>query len=117
RLTWDPSFALPQAEWADLAGRIGEVLQGQTALPVVNPAVEAQAQRYAAQLIARQGLEAGSGDGAAVSATELFQEVDLSTLALPRQRRVAVERAALSALRQPRFEDKLAELGFKQTQI
>jgi hypothetical protein len=110
-------FDLPQAEWADLAGRIGEVLQGQTALPVVNPAVEAQAQRYAAQLIARQGLEADTGDGAAASATERFQAVDLSTLELLRPRRVGVEHAALSALRQLRFEDKLAELGFNKPQI
>lgn len=107
-------FDLPQTEWADLAGRIGEVLQGQTALPVVNPAVEAQAQRYAAQLIARQGIAADTGDGAA---TERFQEVDLSTLELLRPRRVGVEHAALSVLRQLRFEDKLAELGFNKPQI
>jgi transposase len=110
-------FDLPQAEWADLAGRIGEVLQGQAALPVVNPAVEAQAQRYAAQLIARQGIEADTGDGAATTVTERFQEVDLSTLDLLRPRRVGVEHAALSALRQLRFEDKLAELGFNKPQI
>ncbi|MEA2818249.1 MAG: hypothetical protein QOJ86_253 [Bradyrhizobium sp.] len=108
-------FDLPRAAWADLAGRIGEVLQGQAALLAVSSVVEAQAQRYAAQLIARQaGLEADTGGEAA---TERFQEVDLSTLDLVRPRCVGVEHAALSALRQLRFVDKLAELGFNTPQI
>src|SRR5271157_2629985 len=115
-------FDLPQADWADLAGRIGEVVQGQAALLTVNPGVEAQAQRYAAQIIARQGLEvADAGGEAATVAAERFQEVDLSmldpdpprphkvqraqihlleALDLVRPRRVGVEHAALTALRQ-----------------
>src|SRR5271166_3406246 len=110
-------FDLPQADWADLAGRIGEVVQGQAALLTVNPGVEAQAQRYAAQIIARQGLEvADAGGEAATVAAERFQEVDLSTLDLVRPRRVGVEHAALTALRQLGFEHKLAELGFNKPQ-
>jgi Transposase DDE domain len=111
-------FDLPQADWADLAGRIGEVVQGQAALRTVNPGVEAQAQRYAAQIIARQGLEAAAAGGeAATAAAERLQEVDLSTLELMRPRRVGVEHAALTALRQLGFEHKLAELGFNKPQI
>lgn len=110
-------FDLPQAEWADLAGRIGELLQGQAALLAVSSVVEAQAQRYAAQIIARQGLEADTGGDAATAAPERFQDVDLSTLDLVRPRGVGVEHAALSALRQLGFEDKLAELGFNTPQI
>jgi hypothetical protein len=110
-------FDLPQADRADLAGRIGELLQGHAALLAVSPVVEAQAQRYAAQIIARQGLEADTGGEAATAAAERFQEVDLSTLDLVRLRRVGVEHAALTALRQLGFEDKLAELGFNRPQI
>jgi hypothetical protein len=66
---------------------------------------------------ARQGLETDTGDEAATAAAERFQEVDLSTLDLVRPRRVGVEHAALSALRQLGFEDKLAELGFNRPQI
>jgi hypothetical protein len=53
-------FDLPQADWADLAGRIGEVLQGQAALLTVSPVVAAQAQRYAAQIIPSSGHSIGS---------------------------------------------------------
>ena len=50
-------FDVPQADWAALAGRIDELLHGQASLLAVRCAVEAQAQRYAAQLIARRGLD------------------------------------------------------------
>jgi len=110
-------FDLAQADWAALAARIDELRHGQASLLAVNAGVEALAQRYAAQLIARHGLEAdGAGDGA-TSAAERFQDVDLSTLDLVRPRSVGVEHAALAALRQLGFEDKLAELGFNKPQI
>lgn len=110
-------FDLPQADWADLAGRIEEVLQGQAALLGVSPVVEAQAQRYAAQIIARQGIEADAGGESAPAAIERFQDVDLNTLHLVRPRSVGVEHAALTALRQLGFDAKLAELGFNKPQI
>lgn len=110
-------FDVPQADWANLAARIDELLRGQASLLAVSSAVEAQAQRYAAQLIARRGLEADAGGDAAPAAAERFQDVDLSTLALIRPRSVGVEHAALTTLRQLGFEDKLAELGFNKPQI
>jgi transposase len=110
-------FDLPHDDWAALAGRIGELLHGQAALLGVSSVVESQAQRYAAQLIARQGLEADAGGEAETAATERFQEVDLGTLDLVRPRCVGVEHAALTMLRQLGFEDKLAELGFNKPQI
>ncbi len=110
-------FDVPQAEWAGLAGRIDELLHGQASLLAVSAALEAQAQRYAAQLIARQGFEADAGGAAVTPATERFQDVDMSTLDLVRPRCVGVEHAAFTALRQLGFEDKLAELGFNKPQI
>src|SRR5271157_5368104 len=110
-------FDLPHDDWAALAGRIGELLHGQAALLGVSSVVESQAQRYAAQLIARPGLEADAGGEAETAATERFQEVDLGTLDLVRPRCVGVEHAALTVLRQLGFEDKLAELRFNKPQI
>src|SRR5271168_4272958 len=55
-------FDLPQADWPALASRIDELRHGQTSLLAVSAAVEILAQRYAAQLIARQGHEASTGD-------------------------------------------------------
>jgi transposase len=108
-------FDLAQVDWAALAARIDELRHGQASLLAVNAAVESLAQRYAAQLIARQRQEAS--DGGSASAPERFQDVDLSTLDLVRPRSVGVEHAALTALRQLGFEAKLVELGFNKPQV
>jgi hypothetical protein len=110
-------FDVARGDWAALAARIDELRRGQAPLLAVNGAVEEPAQRYAAQLIARQGQEAGVGDGNASATPERFHDVDLTTLDLVRPRSVGVEHAALTALRQLSFEAKLAELGFNRPQI
>ncbi len=46
-----------------------------------------------------------------------YQEVDLDTIELVGPRSVGVEHAALSAMRQCGFEDKLAQLGLNRPQI
>ena len=118
-------FDLPQAQWPSLATRIEQLLHGQFsllahALPEV---VETLAQRYAAQLIARPPHEPAAGSAPAVAgivpatAASGFQEVDLATLELVRPRTVGVEHAALTAIRQLGFDQKLAQLGFNKPQL
>ncbi len=116
-------FDLAQQEWSALARRIDELLQGQSSLsdPTLSDAGQALAQRYAAQLIALQP-SAASITAAVAAKPEpgepgRYQEVDLDSLDLVRPRSVGVEHAALSAMRQCGFEDKLGELGFNRPQI
>ena len=115
-------FDLPQADWPALAARIDALLRGQAALMLepLPEAVEAMAQRCAAQLIALRSIER-SGLSAAKTApssdAERFQEVDLDSIEMLRPRSVGVEHAAVCAMRQCGFEDKLAELGFNRPQI
>jgi len=110
-------FDVPQGDWPALAARIDELLRGQPSLLVVGltEALEAHAQRYAAQLIARRARDGVADD--APEAAERFQDVDVSTLELVRPRTVGVEHAALAILRQLGFEEKLRELGFNKPQI
>jgi transposase len=107
-------FNLPQGEWAVLAGRIDELLRGQTSLVEVSPAVEALAQRFAARIIGGSG---GTGDDAPVPAADRFHEVDIDTVEFVRPRGVGVEHAALTALRRLGVEHKLKELGLSKPQI
>ena len=114
-------FDLPQAHWPALAARIDGLLHGQAGLllePLLEE-VEAWAQRCAAQLIALRSLETASGvtQQAAPDDGGRFQEVDLNSIEMVRARSVGVEHAALSAMRQCGFEDKLAELGLNRPQI
>ena len=117
-------FELPQDQWPALATRIDELVRGQRCLvdPSLSDAGQALAQRYAAQLIALRPSAASITVAAARAATGAgepgrYQEVDLDSLDLVRPRSVGVEHAALSAMRQCAFEDKLAELGFNRPQI
>jgi len=116
-------FDLPQTEWPALARHIDELVQGQQ--PLVDAALSdkalALAQRYAAQLIALRPSAAAltPAQAAPVQPGELdrYQEVDLDSLDLVRPRSVGVEHAALSAMRQCAFEDKLGALGLNRPQI
>ena len=115
-------FDVPQADWPALAARIDALLHGQAALQLepLPEAIEAIAQRCAAQLIALRSIEspaASLATAAQSSDAGRFQEVDLDSIEMVRPRSVGVEHAALSAMRQCGFEDKLAELGFNRPQI
>ena len=64
-------FDVPQGDWQALAARIDELLRGQSSLLVMGltEALETHAQRYAAQLIARQARD-GAADDAPAEAAE-----------------------------------------------
>ena len=115
-------FDVPQADWPALATRIDALLHGLEALQLapLPEAVEAMAQRCAAQLIALRSIEKPGALPAKATVPDdagRFCEVDLDSIDMVRPRSVGIEHAALSAMRQCGFEDKLAELGFNRPQI
>lgn len=137
-------FDLPQAHWPALAQRIDELVHGQRSIleSTLPEEVQAFAQRFAAQIIARKPTvpSLGSASAAPAAPTEplanprstqsgpthpasevgqqaRYQEVDLDSLELVDPRSVGVEHAALSAIRQCGLEDKLSELGLNRPQI
>jgi hypothetical protein len=107
-------FALPKARWPELCARIEQLLSPQAPLVALAlpDTLERQAQRYAAQLVARSpqplAEDTANGDQRAVPT---FAEVDTDSLQLIQPRSVAVEHAALSAMRALEFETLLAGLG------
>jgi transposase len=106
-------FDLNQTHWPALCVRVEELLAGQAGLlPTEGPAaVERQAQRIAAQLLARG--QPGPGIPApAPAATGDVQSVDIDSMELLRPRTVGVEAAALWAMAQVDFVGLLRELGF-----
>ena len=85
-------FDIPKPQWPRLCARIEEILSGQPALVAdCPPAVEQEAQRIAAQLLAR-----GAGPAAAGPAD--VQPVDVDSMRLVRPRSVGVEQVGLWAL-------------------
>ena len=116
-------FDLPQNQWPALAQHIDALLHGQASLvdATLSAAGQVLAQRYAAQLIARQSSALRIAPAVAATAQpgalDRYQEVDLDSLEMVRPRSVGVEHAALSVMRQCGLEDKLAELGLNRPQI
>jgi transposase len=117
-------FELNQTEWPVLAARIEQLLHGQSSLltSTLSETAETLAQRYAAQLLARQPEEAvlarqAATQSAAEAGAARFTEVDLATLEQVRPRTVGVEQVALAAFGQLGFKEKLRALGFNQPQI
>jgi transposase len=133
-------FDLPQPHWPALAQRIDELVRGQRSMldASLPEEVQAFAQRFAAQIIARRPAVPSLGSvptplavpasarpaakpplSPASEAGELarYQEVDLDSLELVDPRSVGVEHAALWAMRQCGLEDKLSELGLNRPQI
>ncbi len=100
-------FDIPQAQWPLVCSRSDDILAGQTPLVADCPAaVEREAQRIAAQLVARgtpvQGPAAGPTD---------VQPVDVDSLRLVRPRSVGVKQVGLWALEQLGLPALLTELG------
>ena len=98
-------FDLPKTQWPDLCRRIDEILDGQAPLlDDVPEAVEAEAQRIAAQLLAR-------GRAGDTEAARDLVTVDVDTLSLTRPRSVGVEQVGLWALERLGLVELLAGLG------
>ncbi len=100
-------FDIPRAQWPLLCTRIDDILSGQVPLVAdCPPAVEHEAQRIGAQLVARgaprDAMAAGPAD---------VQRVDVDSLRLVRPRSVGVEQVGLWALEQLELPALLAELG------
>ena len=100
-------FEVAQSDWPVLCRRIDEVLTGQ--MPLARdapPALESQAQRIAAQLLARERT------GTTVPAHRPdIQRVDVDSLELIRPRSVGVEHVALWAMDQLGLRTLLQERG------
>ena len=104
-------FEIPQAQWPALCQRVDEILNGQTPLLDDTPtAIEQEAQRIAAQLLARTPAPGGESLDEAPPARDM-QSVDIDSLELARPRSVGVEQVGLWALAQLGLPDRLAELG------
>lgn len=105
-------FEMPQEHWEMLCARIEQLLGGQQSLVcVTGPAeVEAEAQRIAAQLLARERSPAR--ETSAGQSEQRYQAVDVSSLELVRPRSVGVEQLGLWAMEQVGFVPLLERLGF-----
>ena len=107
-------FALPPEEWPALCARVEELQRGQgTLLGSAGGVLEREAQRLAAQLLAREGEDAPT---ASRPAQGDVQALDVDSLELSRPRSVGVESVALWAMAEVNFVELLPDLGLSGPQ-
>ena len=98
-------FDIPQTHWPRLCSRVADALTGQAPLVAdCPPAVDQEAQRIAAHLVAR-------GAGGPTAGPADVQPVDVDSLRLVRPRSIGVEQVGLWALEQVGLPDLLTRLG------
>lgn len=105
-------FDVPQSQWRDLSARIAELLNPKQGIlwgVELDEALEARAQRYAAQILASRSQPSTDETP--------FESVDVDSLELVRPRRVGIEKLALHAMSQLKLSEKLKELGFNRHQL
>jgi len=104
-------FSLPRDQWADLASRIQEIIDGQHELFEVLQEIEELAQNYAAQIIqARHKNQAKN-------IQQDYREVDVDSLEMIRPRSVSCEHVALEAFNSLELGEHLKTLGFNGPQL
>jgi transposase len=102
-------FALPKDEWPLLCARIEQILSGQGSFLPEFQTIEAQAQRYAARLVAGRCSKPEPE-------TVEYQEVDVTSLEMVRPRSVGVEHTGLTALAWLGIPDLLESIGMNARQ-
>jgi hypothetical protein len=107
-------FDLPSRLWDTLCSRIEDILEG--AVPLIPPPekIEYYAQQFAARLIAESSAPVVQKIAAKLPE---YEEVDIASLALVRQRSVGVEHVALHAAQKLKIPEILLQAGFAETQI
>jgi hypothetical protein len=112
-------FAVPPADWPTLCVRLEELLSGQGVLleGALAPALEREAQRLGAQLLARQPVAPLAPPApAAAPAPPAVDTIEVDSLLLSRPRSVGVESVGRWAMAQLEFAPLLERLGLNGPQ-
>ena len=107
-------FSLPREQWGELTDRIESILHHQASLFTIDPVVEAEAQRIAANLLKRNkeyaapDSEPSTGD---------YRDVDIDSVQSSELRSVGVEHLAYDALQSLQIDSKLTALGLNASEV
>jgi len=110
-------FSIPRESWPALTNRVEEILHRQESLLPVDEAVEAEAQRLAASLIAKKQEYAPVDSPETAKTAPDFRAVDIDSVESSQLRSVGVEHLAYEALRSLELDTQLTSLGLNRAEV
>ncbi len=108
-------FSLPRDQWKALADRIETIITGQSTFLPVSKKIEALAQRYAKEIISKQGQVIEPYKEAPVDPD--YQKVDVNSVDSDHIRSVGGESAVLASIKHLELDRKLEELGLSRVNV
>jgi len=104
-------FSVEQKDWADLSGRINDILNQSDRLFEIAPELESLAQQYAMRVIASKAKRSEDVND------ERYKEVDVTTVRNSNPRQIGVEYIVYETLKELQLDEKFKALGFSNIQI
>jgi transposase len=109
------SFSLPRDQWKALADRVETIITGQSTFLPVSKKIEALAQRYAKEIISKQGQVLEHSEEAPVETD--YQTVDLNSVDSEHIRSVGGESVVLDSIKHLELDRKLEEFRLSRVNV
>jgi transposase len=109
------SFSLPRDQWKALADRVETIMTGQSTFLPVSKKIESLAQRYAKEIISKQGQVIDHAEESAVETD--YQMVDVNSVDSEHIRSVGGESVVLDSIKHLELGRKLEELGLSRVNV
>ena len=108
-------FDLPQERWAELSGRIDDILHQRESLFALEENLESLAQQYALKILSTQQRIQKENEKS--GSDEIYKEIDIATIQNSDPKTVGVEHIVYETLKSLKLEEKLETLGLSPRQI
>jgi len=109
------SFSLPRDQWKALADRVETIMTGQSTFLPVSKKIETLAQRYAKEIISKQGQVFEHSEECPVEMD--YQTVDVNSVDSEHIRSVGGESVVLDSIRHLELDRELEELGLSRVNV
>ena len=109
-------FNVEQEEWAQLAGRIDDILHQQKSLFELDSDIESLAQQYALRIIAANTRSPKESDTTKDEENEKYKEIDTTTIENSDPKTIGIEHIVYETIKSLQLEEKLESLGLSQRQ-
>ena len=110
-------FDIEQDKWAELSGRIDDIIHQRKSLFDLDDELESLAQQYALRIISAEGRSSAKSDTQKEEQSEQYKEIDTTTIQNSDPKTIGIEHLVYETIQSLKLEEKLQSLGLKERQI